>query len=60
MSDSSEYLAWDFVAGGMEEYYVDDSDSYDGMWDDEGRLDELQFGFYEGIEDAGMYWPPSP
>ncbi|ESW08261.1 hypothetical protein PHAVU_009G032200 [Phaseolus vulgaris] len=60
VSDGSEYLAWDFVAGGMGEYYVDDSDSYDGMWDDEGRLDELQFGFYEGIEDAGMYWPPSP
>ncbi|KAG4994323.1 hypothetical protein JHK84_031280 [Glycine max] len=43
---SSKYLAWDFVAGGMGEYYVDDSDSYDGMWDDEARLDELQFGFY--------------
>ncbi|KAL2339934.1 hypothetical protein Fmac_007874 [Flemingia macrophylla] len=61
VSDSSgEYLPWDFVAGDMGEYYVDDSDSYDGMWDDEARLDELQFGFYEGIEDAGMYWPPSP
>lgn len=61
VSDSSDqYLPWDFVAGGMSEYYVDDSDSFDGMWDDEGRLDELQFRFYEGIEDAGMYWPPSP
>ncbi|OIV97884.1 hypothetical protein TanjilG_12641 [Lupinus angustifolius] len=58
ISDSSE---WDFVDGGMGEYDVVDSDSNDGMWDDEGRLDdELQFRFYEGIEDAGMYWPPSP
>ncbi|KAK2388368.1 hypothetical protein P8452_26363 [Trifolium repens] len=54
VSDASEYLAWDFVAGN--EYYVDDdSDGY------EGRIeDELEFGLYEGIEDAGMYWPPSP
>ncbi|KAL1310098.1 hypothetical protein AAHE18_17G223100 [Arachis hypogaea] len=63
ISDSSEYLAWDFVAGGEGEYYVDDdSDSYEGMWNDEDErlLDELHFRFYEGIEDAGMYWPPSP
>lgn len=55
-SDSSEDLPWDYIAGG--EYYVDDdSDGYEGMNMIE---DELQFGFYEGIEDAGMYWPPSP
>lgn len=59
-SDVSDASEWDFVDGGMDEYYVDDSDSYDGMWDEEGRIDELQFGFYEGIEDAAMYWPPSP
>ncbi|CAI8597534.1 unnamed protein product [Vicia faba] len=51
---SDEFLAWDFVDGN--EYYVDyDSDGY------EGRIeDELEFGFYQGIEDAAMYWPPSP
>ncbi|KAI4307416.1 hypothetical protein L6164_030608 [Bauhinia variegata] len=59
-SDSSDYLAWEFVAGEMGDYYDDETDSYDGMWDDEGRLEELELRFYEGIEDAGMYWPPSP
>ncbi|GAV83267.1 hypothetical protein CFOL_v3_26715 [Cephalotus follicularis] len=59
-SDTSEYLAWEFLAGGMGDY--DDDTIYDGMWDDEGRLEELELRFYEGFdEDAGVYgWPPSP
>lgn len=58
-SDESEYLAWEFLAGEMGEY--DDDDSFDEMWDDEGRLDELELRFYDGINDAGLYgWPPSP
>ncbi|EOY15960.1 hypothetical protein QUC31_000810 [Theobroma cacao] len=59
-SDSSEYLAWEFLAGEMGDY--DDYDIYDGMWHGEGRLEELELRFYEGIgEDAGMFgWPPSP
>lgn len=66
-SDASEYLAWEFVAGELEDYYDDDDDvSYDGMWDDEGRLEELELRFYEGIDQNGdaVYgghgWPPSP
>ncbi|XP_044478469.1 F-box protein FBW2-like isoform X1 [Mangifera indica] len=63
-SDGSEYLAWEFLAGGMGDYDDDDDDDeiYDGMWDDEGRLEELELRFYNGIvEDAGVYgWPPSP
>ncbi|KAI4337677.1 hypothetical protein L6164_016061 [Bauhinia variegata] len=59
-SDSSDYLAWEFVGDEMGDYYDDETDSDDGMWDDEGRLEELELRFYEGIEDAGMYWPPSP
>ncbi|XP_058781957.1 F-box protein FBW2 [Vicia villosa] len=53
-SDVSDDFAWNFEDGN--DYYVDyDSDGY------EGRIeDELEFGFYEGIEDAAMYWPPSP
>ena len=47
------------VAGDMDDFY-DESESNDGMWDDEGRLEELELRFYEGIDDAGMYWPPSP
>ncbi|XP_030455100.1 F-box protein FBW2 [Syzygium oleosum] len=58
-SDFSEYLAWEFVAGEVGDYY--DNESLDEMWDDEGRLEDLELRFYEGIEDAGLYgWPPSP
>lgn len=59
VSDASDYLSWEFVAGDMDDFY-DESESNDGMWDDEGRLEELELRFYEGIDDAGMYWPPSP
>ncbi|CAL8990023.1 unnamed protein product [Prunus brigantina] len=64
--DAYEYLAWEFVAGELEDYYDDDDVSYDGMWDDEGRLEELELRFYEGIDQNGdaVYrgygWPPSP
>lgn len=60
-SDGSEYLAWEFLAGEMGDY-DDDDEIYEGMWDDEGRLEELELRFYDGIEeDAGIYgWPPSP
>lgn len=57
-SDDSDYLAWGFLAGDGGDY--DDDESYDEMWDDEGRLEELELRFYEGA-DAGLYgWPPSP
>ncbi|KAG6705468.1 hypothetical protein I3843_07G175000 [Carya illinoinensis] len=61
-SDTFEYLAWEFVAGDMGDFDEDDDDSsYYGMWDDEGRLEELELRFYEGIDYAGLYgWPPSP
>ncbi|TXG52758.1 hypothetical protein EZV62_021927 [Acer yangbiense] len=58
-SDASEDLAWEILAGEMGDY--DDDEIYnDGMYD--GRLDELELRFYDGIdEDAGIYgWPPSP
>lgn len=47
-SDSFDYLAWEFVAGEVGGYY--DDDEFDEMWDDEGRLEELELRFYEGIE----------
>lgn len=59
-SDTSEYLSWEFVAGDVGDFDDDESESYEGMWDDEGRLEELELRFYEGIDDARMYWPPSP
>ncbi|XP_065848152.1 F-box protein FBW2 [Euphorbia lathyris] len=61
-SDASEYFAWELFTGDMEDYDdEDDDDSYDEMWDDEERLEELELRFYEGIEDSGLQgWPPSP
>ena len=58
---SDDHIGWGFVVGGdMDEYYDDEYDNYDGIWDDEGQLEELEFRFYQGNYDAGMYWPPSP
>ncbi|WCJ43493.1 F-box protein FBW2 [Euphorbia peplus] len=60
-SDTSEYFAWELLAGDMEDYDDDDDDSYDGMWDDEQRLEELELRFYQGLNDDGLHgWPPSP
>ncbi|XP_062101604.1 F-box protein FBW2 [Humulus lupulus] len=59
---SSEYLAWEFMAGGVGDYF-DDDESFDGMWDDEASLEELELRFYEGVhENVGdnYGWPPSP
>ena len=58
-SEESEYLAWAFAASEMRDD-DDENDSYDEMWENEVRLEELELRFYEGIEDAEMYWPPSP
>ncbi|XP_038718667.1 F-box protein FBW2 isoform X2 [Tripterygium wilfordii] len=57
---ASDYFAWDFLASEMADY--DDDDIFDGMWDDEGRLEELELRFYERAdEDLGMHgWPQSP
>ncbi|XP_010267277.1 PREDICTED: F-box protein FBW2-like [Nelumbo nucifera] len=55
-SDSSGYLAWDFVAG---ELY--DGEISDGVWDDEERFGGLELSFYEGFgEDVAFGWPQSP
>ncbi|KAF1889345.1 hypothetical protein Lal_00024669 [Lupinus albus] len=63
-SESSEYLGWDFV---VDELYSDEeSDIEDEIWDDddddddEGGLEQIEFTFYQGIENAEMFWPPSP
>ena len=56
-SDSSEYLGWEFEMGDYDDYDIDHE-----MRHNEGRLEELELGFYEGIgEDARIFgWPPSP
>ena len=43
-------ILYDFLSNG----------SYDKMWENKGKLKELELWFYEGIEDAEMYWPSSP
>uniref|UniRef100_A0A2P2JVH2 F-box protein FBW2 n=2 Tax=Rhizophora mucronata TaxID=61149 RepID=A0A2P2JVH2_RHIMU len=59
-TDSSDYLPWEFSAGDVGD--LDDvNNSYDEMWDDEQRLEELELRYYEEIEDARLYdWPSSP
>lgn len=51
-SDSSGYLAW--------ENEVFDGESSDGLWDDDQGLEDLEVRFYEGFDDTGFDWPPSP
>lgn len=58
-SNSSGYLAWDFVAGDID---YDDEIS-DGVWEDDGRsIEDVEMTFYDsfGFDDAGIDWPPSP
>ncbi|KAF9607914.1 hypothetical protein IFM89_003728 [Coptis chinensis] len=60
-SDSSSYLAWEFMAGQVGDA-DDDNDSFDEawdeMWDDEQRLEELELRFYEGFNGPiGYAWP---
>lgn len=61
-SDGSEYLAWDFLAAEMGDYDDDDDEIYEEMWDDEGRLEELELRFYEGVDEGTAFfdWPASP
>lgn len=58
-SNSSSYLAWDFVAGDID---YDDEIS-DGVWEDDGRsIEDVEMTFYDSFvfDDAGIDWPPSP
>lgn len=59
-SASSGYLAWDFVAGDMDDF--DDESMSDGFSDDEHSIDDVEMWFYDGpyAEDAGFDWPQSP
>ncbi|KAK9162732.1 hypothetical protein Syun_003634 [Stephania yunnanensis] len=57
-SDTSSYLAWDFIADEAYDYYDESSDA---AWDDEQRLEELELRFYEGYGQAvEVDWPLSP
>ncbi|KAF6170352.1 hypothetical protein GIB67_043042 [Kingdonia uniflora] len=57
-SDSSSYLAWEYMAAEMDDYDLYDDDSFDGLWDDEQRLEELELRFYEGFgEPVPFEWP---
>ncbi|XP_057970601.1 F-box protein FBW2 isoform X2 [Malania oleifera] len=58
-SGSSGYLAWDFVAGDMDDY---DDDLSDGVWDDNQSMEDVELRFYDGLDfdNAGFDWPQSP
>ncbi|KAL5982237.1 hypothetical protein ACLOJK_016308 [Asimina triloba] len=53
-SDSSSFVSWEFMD--------DDAGSFDGIWEGEGGLEELEVRFYEGYNDTvvGFDWPSSP
>lgn len=56
-SGSSGYLAWDFVAGDMDDDY---SEVLDDVW--EAPIEDVQMWFYDDVNavDAGYDWPQSP
>ncbi|CAI9109500.1 OLC1v1009330C1 [Oldenlandia corymbosa var. corymbosa] len=57
-SDSSGYLAWDFVADDMD----DDYDELPGNLSDEEQIQDVGMLFYNDVEpmDAGYEWPLDP
>ncbi|KAL2521525.1 F-box protein FBW2 [Forsythia ovata] len=59
-SGSSGYLAWDFVAGDIDDDYAE---MLDDLWEDEHPLEEdIEMWFYDDFNavDAGYDWPQSP
>ncbi|KAK4430560.1 F-box protein FBW2 [Sesamum alatum] len=58
-SGSSAYLAWDFVAGDMDDDYAEMSDDF---WEDEHRIEDVAMRFYDDVNvvDGGYDWPQSP
>ncbi|KAL0449305.1 UNVERIFIED_CONTAM: F-box protein FBW2 [Sesamum latifolium] len=58
-SGSSGYLAWDFVAGDMDD---DDPEMLDDFWEDEHPIEDVEMWFYDDVNvvDAGYDWPQSP
>ncbi|KAL8476208.1 hypothetical protein ACS0TY_028752 [Phlomoides rotata] len=70
-SGSSGYLAWDFVAGDLDDDEDDDDDDdeeedrelLDDFWeDDEHAIEDVEMWFYDDLNalDAGYDWPQSP
>ncbi|KAL3630522.1 hypothetical protein CASFOL_023506 [Castilleja foliolosa] len=58
-SGSSGYLAWDFVAGDLDDYDADVA----VFWEDENQIeDDVEMWFYDDVDavDAGFDWPQSP
>ncbi|GFY96121.1 similar to F-BOX WITH WD-40 2 [Actinidia rufa] len=54
--DHYEASSWEGCSDYSDSFY--DTDSFNGMWDDE---ESLELRFYEGFgEDSGHGWPPSP
>ncbi|GLT33731.1 hypothetical protein SLA2020_082950 [Shorea laevis] len=59
-SASSGYLAWDFIAGEIDDYLEDELLDMD--WDDDQSMENVEMRFYDGFdfEDAAFDWPLSP
>ncbi|KAL6583093.1 hypothetical protein OROMI_005171 [Orobanche minor] len=70
-SGSSGYLAWDFVAGDMDDFDDDDvgdgggggyDEMMDDFWEDGHSIEDVEMWFYDDVNavDAGYDWPQSP
>ncbi|CAI9780916.1 unnamed protein product [Fraxinus pennsylvanica] len=59
-SSSSGYLAWDFVAGEIDDDFADEI--LDDFWEDEHPMDDVEMWFYDDLNavDEGYDWPQSP
>ena len=56
--DHYEASSWEVCSDYSDSDSFYDTDSFDGMWDDE---ESLELRFYDGFgEDSGHGWPPSP
>lgn len=58
-SGTSEYLDWDFMAGGIDGDY--DDAMYGGIWEDQHNIDQLDLRLYDGfdVDTDGFDWPVS-
>lgn len=59
-SSSSGYLAWDFVAGEIDDDFADEM--LDDFWEYEHPMEDVEMWFYDDVNaiDEGYDWPQSP
>lgn len=61
-SASSGYLAWDFVAGEMDDEFDEFDETSDDLSENADSIEEVEMWFYDDVNavDGGYDWPQSP